>query len=131
MSNKDSKSLHEKRKSMVAPLSSDLREDHGFRSLSVREGDEVEVKTGDYAGMEGEVTNIDTDSQRIEIEGIEAAKADETEVSIPIHPSNVEITNIEKDDMRDKIIERRSESGEKRQEETSEETERTEDTESA
>ncbi len=128
--NKESKSQHERRKSMVAPLSHDLREDYGFRSIGIRVGDEVEVKAGDFKGMEGEVTRVDTDSNRIEIEGVEIATADETEVSSPVHPSNVVITDLEGDDMRDKIIERRSEGGKERQEEASEEAERAESTES-
>ena len=127
----NSKSLHKKRKSVAAPLSPDLREEYGFRSLSVRVGDEVEVKTGDFKGMDGEVTGVDTDSQKIEVEGLEIATADETEVSTPVHPSNVEITKLEGDSMRDKIIERRSEGGKERKEEASEETERTESEESS
>lgn len=130
MAKDDSKPLHRERKSMAAPLSSELREEYGFRSLPVREGDKVRVKTGDFRGMEGNVTEVDTSRQRVIVEGVEVAKADETEVSTPIHPSNLEITEIEKDSMRDKVIERRSEGGKERREETSEEAERTESTES-
>lgn len=131
MSGNDSKPLHERRKSMAAPLSHDLREEYGFRSLSVRAGDKVRLMRGDFEGMEGEVTEVDTDGQRIIIEGVETPKADETEVSTPVPPSNVEIIEIEKDSMREKIIDRRSESGKERSEEASQEAERSESKESS
>lgn len=130
MAKKDSQPMHKRIKSMSAPLNSDLREKYGFNSISVRVGDKVELVRGDFKGMEGEVIEVDTDSQRIVVEGVETAKADETEVPHPVHPSNVEITELEKDRMREKIIERRSEYGEERREEALEETQRSESQES-
>lgn len=131
MGKNDNQALHKKIKSMSAPLSADLREKYGFRSISVREGDRVRVTRGDFWDAEGEITEVNTDRERIVVEGVETATADETEVPIPIHPSNVEITKLEKDEMREKIIDRRSEYGEERREETLEETEHAEDVESA
>lgn len=131
MSENDPQPLHKRRKTMAAPLSSDLREEYGFRSLSVRAGDKVRLTRGDFEGMEGEVNEVDTDSQRIIVEGVETPKADETEVPTPVHPSNVEIIGIEKDSMREKIIDRRSESGKERSKEASQETKRSESKESS
>ena len=131
MKSDSSKPIHKKRKAMAAPLSDDLKEKYGFRSITVREGDKVRVLRGDFAGVEGEVNEVNTDSERILVEGVETATADETEVSSPVHPSNVEITKLEKDEMRDKVIDRRSEYGKERREEVSEETEYTEDLEDA
>ena len=131
MCGKKSKQLHKKRKSLSAPLSADLREDYGFRSISIREGDDVELMRGDYKGAEGEVTEVQTDSEKIIVDGVETSKVDESEVTVPVRPSNVKITNLEKDEMRDKIIERRSEGVKERKEEASEETERSEDVEDA
>gem|GEM_PF-2705138 len=102
----------------------EIRDNYDFRSISLRTGDEVRVKRGDFKGLEGEITEVDTDSQRILVEGVDVATADETEVSNPIHPSNVEVIDLEDDDKRNKIIERRSENVEKRREEPSEENER-------
>lgn len=122
----EEKPLHKRRKAIAASLGPDLREEYGFRSISVRVGDKVRMMRGDFKGMEGEVTEVDTDSERIVVEGIDVATADETEVPFPVHPSNVEITDLEKDNMREKIIERRSEHVEERREEASEEVERSE-----
>lgn len=126
MNKKTSRSLHKRGRTLSSRLSSDLREDYGFRSLPVREGDEVRLIGGDFIGVEGEVSEVDTKNQRITVEGVETAKADGSEVPISVHPSNVEITDFEKDDMREKIIERRSKGGKKRRKEASEEAERPE-----
>ncbi|MFP4005878.1 MAG: 50S ribosomal protein L24 [Candidatus Hadarchaeia archaeon] len=127
MSDTKNEPLHKKIKSISATLSSDLREEYGFRTLSLREGDEVRVLRGDFKGMEGEITEVDTDKRRVVVEGVETATADETEVPRPVHASNLELTDLVSDEMRDKIIKRRSESGEKRSEETSEASQRAED----
>ncbi len=120
MSEKE-KNLHEKVNSISARLGEDLREDYDFRSIPIREGDTVEVKRGDFKGLEGEIISVDTDSQQIIVDGVDVATADETEVPSPIHPSNVEVIDLEDDNMRDKIIERRSKDGEERRKESSEE----------
>lgn len=110
MTKNKSKPLHQKRKSMSASLSPDLKEEYGFRSISVRNGDKVRIMRGDFEGLEGEITEIDTKNERIIVEGLETAKADETEVPAPVHPSNVEITKIEKgDEMREKVMQRKAE----------------------
>lgn len=131
MGDQKSEPLHKKIKSLSANLSFDLREDLGFRSLSLREGDEVRVMRGDFKGMEGEITEVDTDNRMVVVEGVETATADETEVPRPVHASNLEITDLEDDEMRDKIIERRSQDGEERSEETSEASQRAEDSENS
>lgn len=122
--------LHERKKKMSATLSSDLREDIGLRSLPVREGDKVKILRGDFKGIEGEVSELNTDSKQIVVEGVETARADETEVPTPVHPSNVEITDVEMDNVREKIIDRRSEYGKERRKKALEETKRSESAES-
>ncbi|KXB02807.1 hypothetical protein AKJ45_00470 [candidate division MSBL1 archaeon SCGC-AAA261F19] len=117
------KALHSHRKSMASPLSQELREEYGRRSLPVRVGDKVRVSKGDFKGLEGKVTGVDTKDCRITVEGVETAKVDGSDVPNPIHPSNVTITELERDDRRgitvEKKSERRPESGEERSEETS------------
>lgn len=129
MTSNNSQKLHKRKNLLSASLSSDLKDDYGFRSLPVREGDKVRLLRGDFTGVEGRITEVDAKNQRITVEGVETAKTDESEVPTPVHPSNVEITEIEKDPAREKIIERRSKIGEKRRKETSEETERPESSE--
>lgn len=115
------KSVHKRNKLMSAPLSDELKEKYGCKSLPVRTGDKVRLERGDFKQVEGDVLEVDAENNRITVEGVEITKADESEISQPVHPSNVVITSLEKDKERDNIIDRRSEYGEKRTEQTSEE----------
>lgn len=115
------KSVHKRNKSMSAPLSAELREKHGCKSLPVRIGDKVQLERGDFKGIEGNVLKVDTKNNRITIEGVEVTKADESEIPQPVHSSNVVITSLEKDKERDNILARRSKGGKERTEQTPEE----------
>ncbi len=82
------------RKQLAAPLSADLRERHKRRSFPVRMGDSVKIVRGDFTGIEGKVTDIDTKSQRIYVEGVTREKASGGSATIPVHPSKVVITTL-------------------------------------
>jgi len=99
--------LHEKHHLLHATLSKDLRKKYGKRSLRVKKGDKVKIMRGNFAGQESKVLEVDMKKCIIKIDGITRAKADGTEVAVPIHPSNVMITELkEVDDVRKKILER-------------------------
>lgn len=100
---------HIRSKLLSAPLTPELREKYGFRSLPVRVGDKIQVLRGDFKGFEGKVLSVDRKKFRIMIEGITREKVDGTTINVPIHPSKVMITEINLDDKwRKKIIERKS-----------------------
>ncbi|KXA99631.1 hypothetical protein AKJ47_00360 [candidate division MSBL1 archaeon SCGC-AAA261G05] len=115
------RSVHKRNKSMAASLSAELREKHGCKSLPVRVGDKIRLERGDFKGMEGNVLEVDAKNNQIMVEGVEITKADESEVTQPVHPSNVVITSLEKDKERDNILARRSKGGKERTEQTPEE----------
>ncbi|MHC1579575.1 MAG: 50S ribosomal protein L24 [Candidatus Alkanophagales archaeon] len=99
--------LHVRRKFLSAPLSKELREKYGRRSLPVRKGDTVRILRGDFKGKEGKVTAVDLKRGVIFVEGVVVAKADLSEVPRPVHPSNVMITKLDlKDKWRARILER-------------------------
>ncbi len=99
--------LHKRQKIMSAPLSAELRDKYGIKSLPVRKGDKVRVLRGDYIFSEGKIMKIDLKNSRIFVEKITREKTDGTEVNIPFHPSSVELTDLDlKDEKRSKIIER-------------------------
>ncbi len=101
--------LHLRHKMVSAHLSRELREKYGFRSIPLRKGDKVRVVRGDYRGKEGKVAEVDLKSYRVHIEGVTHKKVDGTEVYYPVHPSNLVVVDLDtSDDMRMKIIERRS-----------------------
>lgn len=51
---------HKLRKFLTAPLSEELRKNQGRRSYPVRKGDTVKILRGDFAGIEGKITDIET-----------------------------------------------------------------------
>ncbi|MEM2561334.1 MAG: 50S ribosomal protein L24 [Candidatus Bathyarchaeia archaeon] len=99
---------HIRYKHLSAPLSPELRKEHGIQSLPVRSGDTVRVMRGDYKGFEGKVLRVDRKEYRIYIEGLTREKVDGTTVLVPIHPSKVMITKLNLDDKwRKNILERK------------------------
>ncbi|PNV81534.1 MAG: 50S ribosomal protein L24 [Fervidicoccus sp.] len=101
--------LHLRKKLVVAPLSRELREKHGVRNMSVKEGDTVKVVRGDNVGKEGKVVKVNRKRGWIFIEGLTREKASGTPAFIPIHASKVVITKLDlKDKERKAIIERKT-----------------------
>ncbi len=101
--------LHVRQKLMGAPLSPELREKYGVRTLPVRKGDKVKIMRGDFKGHVGKVVKVDLTRLRIYIEGVTIKRSDGTPVFRPIHPSNVMIVELDlSDERRRKIIERKA-----------------------
>jgi large subunit ribosomal protein L24 len=99
--------LHERHRLLHATLSKKLREKYEKRSLRVRKGDKVKIMRGEFSGQEGKVLEVDLRKGIIKVDGITVSKADGTEVSVPIIPSNVMIVDLgEVDETRKKILER-------------------------
>ncbi|HUV25169.1 MAG TPA: 50S ribosomal protein L24 [Methanomassiliicoccales archaeon] len=104
---------HVRRKNMASHLSESLRKEYGRRSANVIKGDTVMIirGDGDLIGTEGKVAEVNTRTSRLTIEGVTISKADGTEVSRPIHSSNVIITKLDVSDSWRKEILTRTEEG--------------------
>jgi large subunit ribosomal protein L24 len=89
---------HLRHKRMAAPLSRELAASRGVRTLPVRKGDTVRIQRGDHKGFEGKVSRVDLKEYRIYLEGLTREKVDGTNIFLPIHPSKVEIRNLNLDD---------------------------------
>jgi len=101
---------HIRHKLMSAPLSHELTASKGAKTLPVRRGDTILIKRGDNKGFEGKVSRVDLKAYRIYIEGLTREKVDGTNIFLPIHPSKVEIRNLNLDDKwRKNILERKKE----------------------
>ncbi|WP_292485676.1 50S ribosomal protein L24 [Methanohalobium sp.] len=96
--------LHKKQNFMAAPLSKELREKYGTRSVSVIVGDTVKVLRGDHATTTGKVENVSLKDGVIYIEGVTVPKADGTEMARPLDPSNVMITSLNMEDENRKTV---------------------------
>ena len=100
--------MHEKRKRVAARLQlakPDARFD-GVRTVTVRVGDVVQVTRGDHAHggkrkgdpLTGAVLRVDAEKGRLYIEGVKASKADNKEEAVPVHVSNVVVTQLDESD---------------------------------
>jgi len=99
--------LHIKHKMMSSNLSKDLRKEYGIRSIPVRKGDTVLIKTGQFKDKSGKVTKVSLKSSFVHIEGALIKRADGTDSMYPIHPSNLMITKLDlTDEMRVKKLAR-------------------------
>ena len=105
--------MHRRRKYASAPLSPNLRAEHGTRSMPVVEDDTVSITKGDRRLSEGRVLRVDTKNTKIYVEGVTRTRQDGSTVQIPIRPENVIITRLNlKDEFRRRILERKSFSAE-------------------
>ncbi len=86
--------LHIKRKLLSAHLSKELRQKYNVRSLPIRKGDVVIVMRGYFKGRKSEVEKINVKETRVYLKGITRKKADGSEISIPFHPSNLMIVEL-------------------------------------
>ncbi|MHA1983213.1 MAG: 50S ribosomal protein L24 [Candidatus Hodarchaeales archaeon] len=99
---------HEAHKLLSSNVSPNIRESKGFRSIPLRKGDTVVITRGDMKGKSGKVTHVNPRKQRVFVDKVQKRKSDNTEMPVPIHPSNLMITKLEeKDRTRLELINRR------------------------
>ncbi len=83
---------------LSAPLSEELRTSQGRRSYPVRKGDTVKILRGDFAGIEGKITDIERRRQRLFVEGVQREKTSGTSANVSVNSSKVVITKLNLDD---------------------------------
>ncbi len=86
--------LHIKQNKVSAPVSKDLRETTGKRTMRVKKDYLVKLMRGNNKGKEGKVTRVVLKPGKIYVEGVTTNKADGTEIQIPVDPSNVMIIKV-------------------------------------
>merc|ERR1712141_725375 len=102
---------HVRRKIMSSPLSKELRDKHGVRSMPIRKDDEVQVVRGHYKGQQvGKVVQVYRKKFVIHIERIQREKANGASVNVGIHPSKVVLVKLKMDKDRKAILERKARS---------------------
>merc|ERR1711934_60659 len=100
---------HIRRKLMSSPLSKDLKQKYGVRSIPIRKDDEVQVVRGHYKGQQvGKVVSVYRKKFCIYIERIQREKANGASVYVGIHPSKVCVVKLKMDKDRKKILDRRA-----------------------
>ncbi len=58
----------------------------------------MKIVRGDFAGVEGKITDIDTQRQRLFIEGVQREKTAGTSANVSVNSSKVMITKLNLDD---------------------------------
>ncbi len=58
----------------------------------------MKITRGDFAGIEGKVTTVDTRRQRLYVEGVSREKVAGTSTNVSVHSSKVMITKLNLDD---------------------------------
>ena len=90
-------------------LSKELVDEYTVKAMPIKKGDTVKILRGDFKGVEGTVTKVNSIKHIINVEGATREKADGTVLFAPIHASKVAITKLNLDDPRRKdIVERRT-----------------------
>ena len=87
-----------KHKFLAAPLSTELRTTYGRRAIPVRTGDTVRIVRGDFSGVEGKVSDVDSERQRLFVEGVTREKVAGTSEKVSVHCTKVMITRLNLDD---------------------------------
>jgi large subunit ribosomal protein L24 len=77
-----------------ANLSKDLRGRFKRRTIRPRKGDSVRIIRGEFKDIEGKVTKVITKEGTLNVEGVTREKAKGGTAPVPIHSSNVVITNV-------------------------------------
>ena len=91
---------HEKRRMISSHLSDSLIKEYNVRSMTVRKGDLVKLVRGneEFRDKECLVTEIFSKDLKIGLEGVNVRKADGSEVSRKVDPSNVVIVRLDLSD---------------------------------
>ena len=99
---------------MSCHLSKELQTKYSCRSVPVRKGDTVLIKTGDTEkGIRGKTGKVLTVYRRrwcIHVEKVVKDKKNGSQVQVPIDPSNCEITQLKLDKSRKALLQRKNRS---------------------
>jgi len=85
-------------KQLGSPLSKELQEKYGKRSMRVVLGDTVKVMRGEYRGVDGKISKISILDNSVAIEGVKKEKSKGEKFDVLIRSTNVVITNLNLDD---------------------------------
>ena len=100
--------LHIKHRFLASHLSKDLIKKYKRRSIPVRKGDTVKIVRGQFKKKVGKIEKVLTKRTRVHIENIQNIKKDGSKTFIPIHPSNLIITDLNLEDKeRQKILKKK------------------------
>ncbi len=89
---------HIKRKLISSHLSKALKEMHKKRSLPLRKKDTVKIMRGSFKKRTGKVLDINTQNNKVYIEGIQKTKKDGSKINVSFDASNLQIIELNTED---------------------------------
>lgn len=92
---------------MSAPLSKELREQYGVKSMPIRKEDQVLVVRGSKKGQEGKISSVYRLKFAVQLEKLTKEKSNGASIPLNIHPSKVVITKLHLDKDRKALIARK------------------------
>ena len=90
--------LHIKRKLLNVNLIKELRKKYGKRNIEVRKNDVVKIMKGKFKNKQGKVIAVNIKKLKVIVEGIQVKKQEGSKANVKIHPSNLQIIELNLDD---------------------------------
>lgn len=90
--------LHQRARFLRVTLSKPLRKENKVRNVRVRKGDTVKIMKGEGKGRTGKVERVNVEKSRVFVIGFNRKKGNGQEILVPIQPSNLMITELDKTD---------------------------------
>lgn len=107
---------HLKYKFMSVHLSKELKNKYRRRNIEVRKDDVVKILRGKFKKKVGKIIDVNRKKLKVYIEGIQIKKKDGSKINVPLHPSNLMITELNLNDKKRLIEKKNSEKGENKKE---------------
>ena len=90
--------LQTRSKQIGSALSKDLQKKYGKKSARVIEGDSVSILRGEFKGVDGKISKINTAKSNVAIDGVKKEKTKGDKFDVYIHTSNLVITSLNSSD---------------------------------
>ena len=90
--------LHIRSSFVHVHLDASLRKELGKRAIQVRKGDTIKVLRGSFKGKSGKVERVSLKYSKIYVTGIDLPKGDGLKKLLPLDPTNLMITTLDKSD---------------------------------
>jgi large subunit ribosomal protein L24 len=95
--------IHTSGSFLTVTLSKELRKLHGTRNIRVRKNDKIVVLRGQHKKKTGKVERVSVKYSKVYVTGIDLVRKDGTKSLIPLQPSNLMISELDKTDKKRSI----------------------------
>ena len=83
---------------LKSQLSEELKKKYSKKNIRVVKGDNVKIVRGEFAGIDGKISQVSIEKNSVAVEGIKKEKAKGDKFDVYIHTSNILVTGLNTDD---------------------------------